>query len=73
MYVIFRIFLVVLALALYERLQAGASDLVRTVTAIGLTWAGAVMASGMVSNAGIGPVVALHAEDPAHAIGLTGH
>jgi hypothetical protein len=34
---------------------------------IGIIWAGSLIASGMVSNAGIAPVVALYAEDPAQA------
>lgn len=67
MYVVFGVFLVVLALALYERLKAGAPALTQTATAIGIIWAGAVIASGMVSNAGIAPVVALYEQDPAQA------
>jgi len=67
MYVIFGVSLVVLSLALYERLKAGAPAIMQTATAIGLIWAGALMASGMVANAGIAPVVALYGEDPAQA------
>ncbi len=37
------------------------------LTAIGLIWAGSLVASGMVSNAGIHPVIALYASDPAQA------
>jgi hypothetical protein len=36
-------------------------------TVIGIVWAGSLIASGMVSNAGIDPVVALYAKDPAQA------
>jgi len=36
-------------------------------TAIGIIWAGSLIASGMVANAGIDPVVALYARDPAQA------
>ena len=36
-------------------------------TAIGIIWAGSLLASGMVSNAGIAPTVALYATDPAQA------
>ena len=67
MYVIFGVFLVVLTLALYERLNANAPATIRTATAIGIIWAGVLIASGMVSNAGIAPVVALYDKDPAQA------
>ena len=67
MYVIFGVFLVVLALALYERLNAASPATIRTATAIGIIWAGALIASGMVANAGIAPVVALYGQDPTQA------
>lgn len=66
-YVVFGVFLVVLALALYERLQAGAPAVVKTATAFGLIWAGLVIASGMVANVGSGMVVDLYGSDPAQA------
>jgi len=67
MYVFFGVVLIVLALALYDRLRAGAPALMQTATALGIIWAGSLIASGMVANAGIAPVVALHATDPAQA------
>ena len=67
MYVLFGIVLVVLALALYERLQAGSSATIRMATAIGVIWAGMLIASGMVANAGIAPIIALYGKDPAQA------
>ena len=67
MYVIFGIFLIVLVLALYERLKVGAPAIMQVATAIGVIWAGSLIASGMVSNAGIGPVVALYGKDPTQA------
>jgi hypothetical protein len=67
MYVFFGIFLIVLVLALYDRLKSGAPALMQVATAIGIIWAGSLIASGMVSNAGIAPVVALYAKDPAQA------
>jgi hypothetical protein len=67
LYVIFGVFLIVLALALYERLKAGAPATMQVATAIGIIWAGSLIASGMVSNAGIAPVVALYGKDPAQA------
>ncbi|MBI2865295.1 MAG: DUF4386 domain-containing protein [Chloroflexi bacterium] len=66
-FVAFGIFLVVLALALYERLKVGAPAMARTATAIGLVWAGLVIASGMVANVGIDRVVGLYGNDPAEA------
>ena len=67
MYVFFGVFLVVLALALYDRLQPGAPALMQVATALGIIWAGSLIASGMVANAGIAPVVALYATDLAEA------
>jgi hypothetical protein len=66
-YVVFGVLLVVLALALYERLKAGAPALAQTATAFGLIWAGLVIASGMVANIGTGVVVNLYSSDPAQA------
>ena len=67
MYVFFGVFLVVLALALYDRLKSGAPVMMQAATAIGILWAGSLIASGMVANAGISPVVTLYAKDPAQA------
>ena len=67
MYVFFGVFLVVLSLALYDRLKSGAPALMQAATALGIIWAGSLVAGGMVSNAGIDPTVALYATDPAQA------
>jgi hypothetical protein len=67
MYVFFGVFLIVLSLALYQRLKSGAPAIMQVATAIGIIWAACLIASGMVSNAGIDPVVALYAKDPAQA------
>jgi hypothetical protein len=67
MYVFFGVVLSVLALALYDRLKAGAAAIMQVATAIGIIWAGSLVASGMVSNAGIDPVIALYAREPAQA------
>jgi hypothetical protein len=67
MYVFFGVFLIVLSLALYDRLKSGAPAIMQMAIAIGIIWAGSLIASGMVSNAGIAPVVALYARDPAQA------
>lgn len=66
-YVIFGIFLVVLALALYGRLKDRSPAIVQVATAFGLIWAGLVIASGMVSNIGAAVVVDLYREAPAQA------
>lgn len=67
-YMINGVFLVVLALALYERLKAGSPAIVQTATAFGLIWAGLIVASGMIFNVGLlGTVVDLNGEDPAQA------
>jgi len=67
MYVFFGVFLIVLALALYDRLKARATAIMQVATAIGIIWAGSLIASGMVANAGIDPVVTLYATDPTQA------
>jgi hypothetical protein len=67
MYVFFGVFLIVLSLALYDRLKTGAPAIMQVGTVIGVIWAGSLIASGMVANAGIDPVVALYAQDPAQA------
>jgi hypothetical protein len=66
-FVVFGIFLIVLSLALYERLKTGASAMARIATAFGLIWAGLVIASGMVANVGIAAVADLFRNDPVQA------
>ena len=66
-FVIAGIALVVLVLAVYERLKAGSKPMVQTATAFGLIWAGLVIASGMVFSVGMGNVVDLFSTDPAQA------
>jgi hypothetical protein len=67
MYVFFGLFLIILSLALYERLKRGAPAIMQVATAIGIIWAGSLMASGMVANAGLDAIVPLYAKDPAQA------
>jgi hypothetical protein len=67
MYVFFGFFLIVLSLALYDRLKSGAPALMQVATVIGIIWAGSLIASGMVANAGLTTVVAQYAKDPAQA------
>jgi hypothetical protein len=66
-YVVFGIFLVVLALALYEQLKVGAPAMAQTATVFGLIWAGLLIASGMVFKIGLGTVVEIYGQDPAQA------
>jgi hypothetical protein len=66
-YLVFGVFLVVLLLALYERLKAGSPAMVQTATAFGLIWAAVVFASGMVFNIGMETVIDLYGKDPAQA------
>lgn len=66
-FVVFGVALVILALALHERLKAGAPALMMTATAFGLIWAGLVIAGGMVFNVGTRAVVDLYGTDPAQA------
>ncbi len=67
MYVFFGFFLIILSLALHDRLKSASPALMQVATAIGIIWAGSLIASGMVANAGIAPVIALYAQDPAQA------
>ena len=68
MYVFFGFALIVLSLALYDRLKSGAPALMQTAAAVGIVWAGSLIASGMVANAGLAAVAALYAKDPAQAV-----
>jgi hypothetical protein len=67
MYVIFGFALIVLSLALHERMKSVAPALMQAATAIGIIWAGSLIASGMVANAGLATIVPLYAKDPAQA------
>jgi hypothetical protein len=67
MYVFFGFALIVLSLALYDRMKSGAPALMQVATAIGIIWAGSLIASGMVANAGLATIVALYAKDPSQA------
>jgi len=66
-YVVFGLFLVVLELALFDRLKTDPPILAQIATAYGLIWAGLVIAAGMVANIGTGVVVSLLNTNPAQA------
>jgi hypothetical protein len=66
-YVVNGIFLVVLVLALYERLKGSTSALAQVAAAIGLIWAGLVIASGLLIINDLGVIAGLHGQNPAKA------
>lgn len=66
-YQVWALFLVVLTLALYERMRANSPALLQIATAIGIIWATVVIASGMIFNIGMDKVVNLYSKDPAQA------
>ena len=59
--------LVLIVLALYERLKANSPALAQTATAFGLIWAGLIIASGNLMIRDIGIVADLYSQDPAQA------
>lgn len=63
-YVVNAVCLVVLALALLERLKHGAPGLAQIATAFGLMWATLVMGSGMIANINLAETVALFSVNP---------
>ena len=69
-YIVNGVFLVVLALALHEHMKAHAAFAAKVAAALGLIWAGLVIASGMILNVGIGAVAHLYAADPERAAAL---
>jgi len=68
MYVFFGFALTVLSLALYDRMKSGAPALMQVAIAVGVIWAGSLIASGMAANAGLSTIVALYAKDPTQAV-----
>lgn len=60
--------LLVLAVALHERLKDRSAAAMQIATPIGVIWAGLVIASGMVSICGLQTVAALQPKDPALAV-----
>ena len=67
MYVLFGLVLVVFALTLQNRVKENAPALAQVATIIALIWAGSLVASGMVANAGIEPTIAMYESDPSQA------
>jgi hypothetical protein len=67
MYMVNGVFLVILALALYNRLKAGSPAMAQTATVFGLIWAALVLTNGLIINHGLNVVVDLYGKDPAQA------
>lgn len=59
--------LVVLALALYERLKTGSPALAQTATVFGFIWAALIIGSGNLMLKDVGVVADLHSKDPVQA------
>lgn len=66
-YVLFGLVLLVLVIALDERLKANSPLLSRVASAFGLLWVGLVIASGMIANIGLATVIELYAKSPEQA------
>ncbi len=66
-YVAFGVALVVLVVALHERLKQASPALTRLATPFGLIWAGLVIASGMVSTVGLDVVADAHSRSAEQA------
>jgi len=59
--------LVIMVLALYERLKAGSPALMQTATVFGFIWAGLIIGSGNLMLHDLGVVANLYGKDPAQA------
>ena len=60
--------LVIMVLALFERLKADSPALMQTATVFGLIWAGLIIASGNLMLHNLGVVANLYGTDPAQAV-----
>jgi hypothetical protein len=70
MYMVNGVFLVILALALYDRLKAGSPAMAQVATVLGLIWAVMVFASGFITIYGFEVIANLYGKDPAQAATL---
>jgi len=70
MYMVNGVFLVILALALYDRLKAGSPAMAQVATVLGLIWAVMVFASGFITIYGLEVIANLYGKDPAQAATL---
>jgi hypothetical protein len=69
-YMVNGVFLVILALALYDRLKAGSPAMAQVATVLGLIWAVMVFASGFITIYGLEVIANLYGKDPAQAATL---
>lgn len=69
-YIFAALILTVLVLALHDRLKTLSPIMMQVATAIGLIWAGVVVASGMIFNVGAESVISIYASDPERAATL---
>lgn len=67
-YVIFGFFLVILSLALHEKLKSTEPNIMKIATAFGIIWATLLIGSGMIFNTGIKVVLDLYSTDPVQAV-----
>jgi len=63
--------LVIMVLALYERLKAGSPALMQTATVFGFIWAGLIIGTGNLMLHNLGVVANLYGNDPAQAAAWT--
>lgn len=68
MYVLFGVILAILTLALYEQLKNKSPVIMQIATIFGVIWAGLVIASGMISNVGLGIVLKISINEPDRAM-----
>jgi len=66
-YVLNAVLMVVLVIAVHQRVKAAANGLVQTATAFGLIWAGLILATGMLTNVATSQIVQLAETDMAAA------
>ncbi len=66
-YVLFGVALVVLVIALNERLKNHSSAILQTATVFGFIWAAMVIASGMIANVGLDTVAKIFTKDQEQA------
>jgi hypothetical protein len=66
-YIINGVFLVILILALHERLKAGSPAIVQAATVFGLIWAVLVFAGGLIDINSLSTVIDLYGKNPAQA------
>jgi hypothetical protein len=66
-YVVWGFFMIVLALALYERLKDSSPAIIRIGTVFGIFWGCVIIISGMIHNVSMQNVVNIYSKDPVQA------